>query len=110
MCEQTHVLDRISLQGQRRREELQSWVAADLASGDASLGSALRKWRDSVVPRLRPATLRPQMFRIPDIFVENLGLKWQRVLLTEGDAVVEVWEYDRPQGILVTGNIIVPKK
>lgn len=108
MCSNIRIEKTMTEAGEARLAELTAWVAADIASGDASLKTALRLWRNDVIKRLHPRPLRPQMLQIPNIFVDHLGLKSQRVFLLRSNAVVEVWEYNRSKGIFVTGKTIVP--
>lgn len=92
--------------GQARFQQLQRWVEADLRSGDSSLQTALRNWRNNVVGRVGPD--RPQRIQIPQIFVERLGLPGQTVAIVDGDAVCLLSTQTRRKYEL--GSILIPRK
>lgn len=87
---------------------LRVWVQGDLLEGQPGLARALENWRNDVITRV--SDHRPQRIRIPMIFVTQLGLDDQRVLLTEGDAVVTVNGKKDEKGQYRTGRILIPRK
>lgn len=102
MCET--VTSHRTTAGEARHEELTRWVAADLAANDLRLTHSLRQWRDEFVRRILP--LRPQVCRIPWVFVDQLELASQRVVLQKDGSVHEY--LGRNKGQIVIGTLIVP--
>lgn len=94
----------LDVAGRARLAQLEQWIADCLRNGDASLAQALKNWRDEVITRL---PCPPQRIRIPMIFVRHLRLESQRVLLTEGNAIVALTCRD---GKWKCGMLLIPRQ
>ena len=87
MCETSTLSPSRDAAGDARYEELVRNVKADITMGLHNLPNALRSWRDEVVNRL--PSLRPLHIRIPQIFVDHLALRSQKVIIKSDGSVYE---------------------
>ena len=93
----------------QRTATIVQWIEADTMAGDATLTTALLRWRNDIMPRLHD--VRPLLIRIPQLFVQHLGLSNQRVLITESHEVLEVLDHNgKGTHNMLLGRVIVPSK
>ena len=105
MCETLTLAPMRDAAGDARYRKLVQDVNADLVAGNFDLRNVLKEWRDEVVHRL--SSLRPQAFRIPQIFVDHLGLRSQKVIMNPDGSVHERLGGNAKRGF-VYGHQVVP--
>ena|SRR3989344_1529977 len=105
MCETLTLAPMRDAAGDARYRKLVQDVNADLVAGNFDLRNVLKEWRDEVVHRL--SSLRPQAFRIPQIFVDHLGLRSQKVIIKSDGSVYEHLGHNGSREFIY-GPLVVP--